>query len=168
MTTAFKGKAQARAQRESESAVARAREKERAREVQRARAGVGAEKARRATSAKGVTLVAATPVKPKERGGRSQTQMAAIGVAPLPKCELVAESGEDGEYWTLSSSPDALLLDSTSASQSRQSRKDIDTGTTSVEDDEEEEEGVPVLDWMEKNTHLALLDTPTKPKKARR
>lgn len=166
MTTAFKGKAQARAQRESESAVARAREKERAREVQRARAGVGAEKARRATSAKGVTLVAATPVKPKERGGRSQTQMAAIGVAPLPKCELVAESGEDGEYWTLSSSPDALLLDSTSASQSR---KDIDTGTTGVEDDEEEEEeGVPVLDWMEKNTRLALLDTPTKPKKARR
>lgn len=169
MKTAFKGKAQAqaRAQRDRESAAARVKDGERGLEAQRVKeAGAGAEKARRAAGAKGVTLVAATPVKAKERGGRSQAQASDVDDARLPKCELerVVEGEENGEDWMLSSSPDVLLLGS-NAMPPQRGKPAMNAGVVESDDDDEEED---VLSWMGKNAHLALMDTPTKPKNARR
>ncbi|KZT70647.1 hypothetical protein DAEQUDRAFT_756255 [Daedalea quercina L-15889] len=157
MTTAFKGKAQAKA-REKQKVAAKAA----ARKAPPADPNLA--KARRTT--KGITLVAATPVKPKERRGTSQAVFEVVpggqaGGQPLPRCELecVAEGDEDDGDLTLSSSPDVLLHGSMPPSQSA---KMVLVGAL----DEDGDEGV--RGWMGENAHLALMDTPTKPKHTRR
>ncbi|TFY69348.1 hypothetical protein EVJ58_g477 [Rhodofomes roseus] len=169
MTTAFKSKAQAKA-REKEQATAKARvaaQKEKARTL--TDAGAAKALARTKSSVKGVTLVEATPVKPKERSdrGASETEEhgemeAGEGAAPLPRCELgnIVEGDEDEDEWTLPSSPDILLLGSGSGSGSH-----LTKASSRVSDDDDDDDD-DVLGWMARNTHL-VTDTPTKPKRTK-
>ncbi|CCL99511.1 uncharacterized protein FIBRA_01529 [Fibroporia radiculosa] len=156
MTTAFKGKAQAR-QRERAAAAARAKT------TQRRKPALAVDdvstRAKAKESIQGVTLVAATPVKSKPRTSQSkeaETSQFDLTLPPLPMCDLSAgmEGDGDDEDWTLASSPDVLMLRSSS-----QGAQDFDS-----EDDEEE---LSLGNRMERELGGRVLVTGTPTKKQR-
>ncbi|OBZ73106.1 hypothetical protein A0H81_06741 [Grifola frondosa] len=119
MTTAFKGKTKARA-------IAPAGKTQGARAASKDEMKPPADREKRTDSHKGVTLVAATPVKPKvktktrhpprpipfcatgssSQASRSQASSSAGGHYRLSG----AADGDDEDEWTIPSSPDVLLL----------------------------------------------------------
>jgi len=148
MTTAFKGKAKAREREQLKTAAAKVKAAE-----DNKKAALAA-KAR--PSSKGITLVAATPVKPKERAGQfeeSQASSQPSQIVPrLPMCDLsgIVEGGDDDDDWTLPSSPDVLLLGASSQGQAPD-------GMNSDEEDD-------VTEFF----GSGRLETPTKPRLVRK
>ncbi|PCH38924.1 hypothetical protein WOLCODRAFT_140999 [Wolfiporia cocos MD-104 SS10] len=124
MTTALGAKArqQAASKQAAEKRASKQADARRTREKERESARDGARAA-----AQGVTLVAATPVKPKRaRAGRGTSSVEAArdeSLPPLPRCDFGVGAGQGGEEeddeedngnLTLPSSPDVMLLSSSS------------------------------------------------------
>lgn len=149
MTTAFKGKIKAREREQARQAAARAKTVR-----DETRKTIHASAAAHTKSSKGVTLVAATPVKPKtqqrreaaQRDGASQLRPSRIP-SPLAMRSLEGiVDDSDEEDWTLPSSPAVLTLPNSS-------------------------HNVDVLDYEdeghEKDSRMLLAGTPTKPPRDR-
>ncbi|KAI0946437.1 hypothetical protein AcW1_009900 [Taiwanofungus camphoratus] len=160
MTKGFKAKAKAKEQAKAAAGKARTTRVVPAADREKLAA---AEKARARDSAKGVTLVAATPTKPKAQKSRTaQFSIAALGsqartTQPLPafawqpqsSLSDILEGDFDDDEWTLPSSPDVLLL-----------------GSQDQDDDVDSEEDVGRPGSMGRNGNVLVTDTPIKSKRS--